>query len=658
MHLNCNPVDTKDLAAMSSIIKHRGPDDEGFVLINSKTNHFSSFSDYSSTDYIQSKLPRLVPSSNLNRANIGLGHVRFSIIDLSHAGHQPFFSRDKSCCVVFNGEIYNYVELRDELVSLGSVFQTQSDTEVLVEAYRVWGTECFMRFNGFWAIALYDFRKRQLIISRDRLGKKPLFYMRTGNSICFSSEIKSLFKIKDFDVPKKVNKQSVFQWLAYGRKNVDNATCFEGIFSLPAGTWAVLDKTFPKNINEYWSVPEQRLKEKDISIDDAVSKLRNLMENSVKLRMHANVPISIELSGGMDSSTLVSLAAQQSQQKITTFTVRFPEKKWNEEPFARQVAEHCNVDYRVLESPTENFWRHISSFTYLEEEPYHSPNLQANQEVWGLMRSDGMKVSLNGAGDDELFAGYGRYFRLSQTEQFFSGHFKQYMANAVNYTQTGSFFKNAIKPLLPSFRNFSLVKRLQTSSKYNYLQFDRYYRDPLRASTLSKILYSDISNTLMPYWLASGDRGYMGMPIEVRCPFLDFRVVELAFQLPITYLIRDGWHKWILRKSMEDLLPHDVLWRKNKLGFPFALDQFYSDNQDIFDLIIHRVNNPYLDMKKYKSFQNNWRFLSFILWYEMFFNENFDLFKDIETLAIAKGKITNNSFQPAFHKSLKSFSNK
>jgi asparagine synthase (glutamine-hydrolysing) len=649
--LRGSPIAAVDLLRMNSSIAHRGPDDEGYVLINSSSGKYVAYAGEASPAEVRVEQPCLASGSSAD-ANVGLAHRRFSILDLSPAGHQPFFSSDRSCCVVFNGEIYNYLELRDELEAKGVTFHSRSDTEVLIEGYKKWGTDCFQRFNGFWAIALYDFKAQRLILSRDRLGKKPLFWTRMGSTVYFASEIKALLEVDVVSRRRKVNEEALFIWLAYSAKNINNQSFFEGIQALPAGSFSIVDEEFPQKVVKYWGVPSQRLRETEISTEEAARSLRELLTDAVRIRLRADVPVCVELSGGMDSSTLVALAAAATSQRVTTFTVRYPEQQWNEEPYARSIGQRFNTDYRVLDSPTDRFWQQIAAFSRLEEEPYHSPNLQTNQEIWALMRHQGMKVSLNGAASDELFAGYPAFYAPAQAELLMSGRFSHFLDNLIHHTESPSRSAAGLGPFKHLAREvakgFSPLARRRLRERMKHVRCGTFHPFPGDRKFLTKILYDAVTNTRIPYWLASGDRTYMGVPIEVRAPFLDYRVVELAFRLPVTYLFRHGWHKWILRKAMEGLLPDDVLWRRNKMGFPFPYERFFSESRPIIDLIISQSKNPYIDCRYHDRIANDWEIISFLLWYELFLNRNTGLFKSIEAKACQTPNGAPRSFASAF----------
>ena len=643
-------VDPRLLKAMSDAIHYRGPDDEGFVFINRQSGRHAAYCGPASPEELRASKASIESAQPGEGFGIGLAHRRFSIIDLSPAGHQPLFSHDGTSCLVFNGEIYNYVELRDELKTLGVTFRSQSDTEVLMEAYRIWGTDCFPRLNGFWAIALYDFRKKQLILSRDRLGKKPIYWTRSEDKLFFASEMKSLLKVSSVAAARRVNETAAWHWRVVGRRDLDNKTMFANIESLPAGCWVVVDFDFPAGVRTFWQVPHERLTESEIGIAEATRLVRESLDDAVRIRLRADVPLAIELSGGLDSSTVLALAAQHSPDRLTTYTVKVPEPQWDEEPFARSVASRYNVDYRVLQPDMGGFWRHIGAFTYLQEEPYHSPNMQVSQTIWSLMRAAGIKVTLTGAAGDEMFAGYSRYYWKAQTENLLHGRLKYFLANAANWTERQHRWKPVLKELIGALGVWSTVRWFKRNLAGINSQAIRNLPAPVEhyALTLSEWLHEEITNTQIPYWLRSGEKTYMGIPFEARSPFLDYRVVEVATRLPTTYLIRDGWHKWILRKAMEDILPADVVWRRVKLGFPYPYERFFETYRDVIELILSSAKNPYVDFSHRDNIRTNWRVISFILWYEYFFNENWLLFERIERMVSGREQVAALGYTPVF----------
>ena len=652
--LDRKPVEPWLLLAMNQAIGHRGPDDEGYLFIDQVSSEFRRYSGLTSPGDIRSRFPLLSSDQTADGFNIGLGHRRFSIIDLSSAGHQPFVDQSNEYCVAFNGEIYNYVEIRDELAAHGVTFETRSDTEVLLAAYKHWGTGCFERINGFWAIALYDGRKHELLLSRDRLGKKPLYWTKIGARVYFASEIKALLRVPEVYRTRRVNEVAASDWLVYDIKDLDSSTFFDGIQSLPAGSWSKVDDSFAARSTSFWKVPEERMRERDISVDEACRSLREACEDAVRIRLRSDVPLSVELSGGLDSSVVLALAAQVYPGKITSYTVRFSDKNFNEEPFARLVGRRYGVDYRVIDSPPESFWCNILPFTYLQEEPYHSPNMHTSQVIWSQMRASGTKVLLSGAGGDENFAGYNIYFNLHQRDNLLSGRVDRYLRNALMNSEAGSRLASLLAPIAgvtkETIKRYAPVKwisRFRTDGAPCYFTGERHPRE-LYPMSASQALHDYMTNLLMPYWMRSGDKVVMGMPAEARCPFLDYRVVDLAFRLPVSYLIRDGWRKWIVRKAMEHLLPPEVVWRKTKMGFPFPYQRFQTESQALMDTLLDRAKNPFLDLSQRSSLKNSWKAMSFVLWYELYFNDNVDLLLDLQRMAANSGTVSSYGFTPEY----------
>ena len=635
-------IDSEVIIKMSNSIRHRGPDDEGYVFIQQRTGDYKEFSSRDSVLEVRDRLADISHAKGNIANNIGFAHRRFSIIDLTSGGHQPFFDRDRVCCVVFNGEIYNYIEVRKKLENVGHIFVSNSDTEVIVEAYKEWGIECFSRFNGMWGLALFDFRSKTLVFSRDRLGKEPLYWTKRDDIVYFASEIKSLLQVVAVSRTLSVDEAAIKLYLDYGLRDLDNKTFFQGIHSLPAASWSLVDDTFPNNIHYYWRISSNRLKEREISVTEACRSIKEILSDAVRIRMRADVPWAIQLSGGMDSSTLVAIAAQFSEKPLTTYTVKFSDAEWNEEPYARSVANYYNTDYRVIVPPLNTFWNEITPFTYLEEEPYHSPNLHTEQIMRRIMRTQGFKVLLQGAGGDELFAGYNTYFLPFQVENLLKGRVRGYLNNWRNWSEGQATIWNLRRPI--RYLLMRSIKRIATSLGTKAKKKNDSSNESLPKQydflTLNERLYNDIRDTLIPYWLRSADKTHMGVPIETRMPFLDYRLVEFATLLPVTYLIRNGWHKWILRKAVENILPKNVVWRKLKMGFPFPYKSFFTESQPMLRAILAQRRNPYVEPVLRDITERPlraWRLVSFLLWYEFFFNKNYDLFDSITRLSGSQG---------------------
>lgn len=621
-------TDAEALFTMARSIRHRGPDDEGFTLINTNTNKEINCSGSESDRRIQEKLPDIKRHGNGFQHDIALAQRRYSIIDLSPAGHQPMWSTDGSVCLIFNGEIYNYVELRKELESIGYRFNTSSDTEVLITAYTEWGTEVFKHLNGPWAIALYDRRKKKLLLSRDRIGKVPLYYAISNGKLYWASEIKAILEAAGQN-SFKVRNQAVDDYIIHGWRDIDG-TFWEGINDFPVASYAWVEPDLSLKIEPYWSLPVSRLTTGEISVRDASRKLSELLLDSIRIRQRADVPVAFELSGGMDSSALVSMAASNFSEKVTTYTIEFEEEHSNEEPFARAVADmyRDKVNYNVLKPGKDDFWMDADRFIWVEEEPFHSPNLHTNQFQRRTIKESGTKVVITGSAGDEVLAGYPSEYYLPFLRYLLKN---RKVSELFHETQSSSEYSTMrtvarlLKTAVVGGMETALTgQRIEKYIADIYIKpRDIIFRDGKRTDFSGRML-DNMTRYQMNYWLRSGNKSTLGIPIEPRAPFLDYRIVDFAFSLPPEYLIHDGWHKWILRESTKDILPQQVVWRRQKMGFPFPWREWLIHSKSIVALNLHESKCTYLDvknlMKSYDSLvQSNpqllWRLICLGLWW-------------------------------------------
>ncbi len=595
---------------MCRIMAHRGPDDEGLSFFNSNAPlHGKADASNPQADHVESVVH-----------DTALGHRRFSIIDPTKGAHQPFWSTDNAVCVVFNGEIYNYLELRPALEKLGHSFRTTSDTEVLVAAYQAWGTNMFSRLRGFWAIALYDLQKGAVLLARDPLGKAPLYIAPTRSGIAWASEIKAL-RLVASSAASTPRAQAIRDFVDHGWRDINNLTCYEGITTFPAASFAWVRQGQAQEPQRYWQLRSTRLTERELSPRQAVDGFREIFYRSVTRRLHADVPWGAELSGGMDSSSIVAVAASLGH-RISTFTVKFDEAHSDEEPIARTLAERFgnNIDYRVLRAPKDDFWRSADDYVALMDEPFHAPNMLTHFTLWRLMAAQGLRVSLNGAGGDELLAGYSSdYIGPFLLDLVRKGHPLQALREVARYKELpyGRVVLRELKRALwrASYTpEFDLVRTNGVSHSA---------KGPRR--NIDELLVDLMGNWRMNYWLRSSHQSWMGVPMEVRAPFLDVDLVEFAFQLPTTYLIRDGWHKWILRQAMQDVLPKAIVARKRKMGFPFPIKEWLRGSKNTYFAFTSGLDCPYIDMgalhKGYDVLSDRnpyylWRAMSVTLWWK------------------------------------------
>jgi asparagine synthase (glutamine-hydrolysing) len=578
-------------------MRHRGPDDEGMALIDpggDKRIDLATGSTMNDVRLRHNGDPESISCS------IALGHRRFALVDPGPQSHQPFWSLDGSCCLTWNGEIYNYVELRRELEALGRQFATRSDTEVLLAAYQVWGTACFDRFIGFWAIALYDAGKRAVLLSRDRIGKAPLYTYRDSSGVYWASEIRALRTITPV-ADWTVREQSVVDFLRWGIRDIEGATFFNEVRTFPPASYSWLDRV-EAEATRFWSLPDNRLGQRDISPEEAGAMVRTTLLDAVQMRLRADVPLGVQVSGGLDSSSILALTAGLTD-RVDAYTVSFPNPEANEEPYARAVADMygSTVDYHVLSPPLSDPLEQLDGFVGLMGEPFHSPNQLTNHAIWEAIRGHGLRGVLYGAGGDEVFLGYpGQYshpyLRWLIRRGRFGSAFREFARFPASYSSSAAkdWLVRAMLTVHPSTEEW--IHRRSIPPGF----------DPCRGlrgrSTMSQPpcelearQRSNMDTWFIPYWTRIDNQNSMGVPIELRCPFLDHRVVELGFRLPVEYFIHDGWTKWILRLALNRDLPEKVAWRREKMGFPFPLSDWLSRSKSHLMSSLADLDCPFVD---------------------------------------------------------------
>lgn len=634
-YISAQELSNSVILRMAKTIEHRGPDDEGFIFANLPRQKHYTFSSYKSPDSISNSYPVLSRADNVPTHHLAMAQVRYSIIDLSPHGHQPMWSPCGRYCITFNGEIYNFVELREHLKGLGREFLTKSDTEVLLYAYMEWGDQLFQRLNGFFAFAIYDVQRQQVLLGRDRLGKAHLYLTNDKQSVHWASEIKALIAADQVNT-RDISLSSVADFILYGRR--DRAgTFWNGVLDFPPGHFAWISIDGSVKPIRYWSLPSERKTTKEIGLEESILGLRNVLTDALSIRLRADVPIGFELSGGMDSSALVGLAAGAMGQKIRTYTIQFDEEHSNEEPYARLVAQRYPslIDYTVIKPPREEFWQNANRFVWEQEEPFHAPNLQTSQAMQGIIKTHGAHVVISGAAGDEMLAGYpGDYLGPYLRHLIGRGDAKNFwtaLSDSTEMTRTQS-IKSLVWDLMWSQEQRALIGKFRTG-EYQLL------RAMLEPSLFSAIVQgkstseensfhgrsmANMSHRLMNYWLRSGGKSAYGVPIESRAPFLDYRVVEYCLTLPPEYLIHKGWHKYILRRAVEPYLPAEVVWRRNKMGFPFPYREWLNLSKPI---IFENLNdNDFELINKDKLLANYdklvrvapvtlWRIISTLLWW-------------------------------------------
>lgn len=585
--------------AMSTAIKHRGPDDSGYVIIDKERRGYFEFSDDDSCARVRSTYPHIRSEFAKSRADGAaalLLHRRYSVIDLSDNGHQPLVSRGGRYLMVFNGEIYNYQELSEQLPGFDDGSKALSDSEVLLAAFESWGESCFSRFIGFWAVVIYDTHTGEVYLSRDRLGQKPLYWAVHDGSFYFASEIKAILEVSDSF--RMENLDSTDGWLVGGVRDNSTSTFYKGISSFPAASYATLPNLLSGSPSKYWSIEKiERLRDDEIGVVECCQEFREIFDDAVSLRLRSDLQVGISLSGGLDSSAILAFAKRHCPE-IKAVTTYF--KEADETPFAKHVADYLDIDLEVISPDPDDFWDDIEEFVRLMEEPFHSPNLYVSMKNLSILRESGIGVVLNGSVGDEVFGGYQSFFLPSQVELISSMRWVRLLINSCQWTE----------------RNTGILRNLVRTYKY-------WRRTSSHRSAVSDLSKRCLLESPVPYWLSSGDKSDMGIPVEVRCPFVDHRVVEFGLKVPSTYLVRNGWHKWIVRKSLEGMLPKNVIWRKQKMGYPFPIEKTLQMKEAVLKGFIDGQPSRTRGAESHLD----WKSVSYWLWRELFIQKRTDLFE-------------------------------
>lgn len=569
-----------EIAAMTGAIRHRGPDDEGYVAISCDGNATA----LSGAD---SQTPGPLAATYPGVANVWLGHRRLAILDLTSAGHQPMASAD-GFWIVFNGEIYNYVELRAELIAVGHSFRSGTDTEVLLAAYREWGDACTSRLDGMWAFAIYDPRTQRIFASRDRFGVKPLYFrhLHGARALAFASEIKALLPLGRI----AVNRRIAWDYLALGHVEHAGETLFDGILKLPAGSSFSFDlRTARFVIKRHYVLA---VDESDVPFEPQVAsryaeEVRETVREAVRLRLRADVDVGTCVSGGIDSSVIAVLAAAIRQQQASAaqhlFTATFPGRAADESRYARAVAEATGATWHTVTPEPQDLWQDLRDLVETQEEPFGSTSIYAQYRVMRLAHDVGTRVLLDGQGADELFGGYLPYLGIRQWELLRRGRivasaaFSHHVAR--RYSPRLAFagalraaaFATLPAPALVGARRIarpSSLRALGRGFRSEHALRGSRYKAVNAALSVNGALHQRVNGVGLQGLLRYEDRNSMRWSIESRTPFADdIRLIELAFKIPSAYKVHSGVPKYLLRRAFDPLLPAAVAMRRDKVGF-------------------------------------------------------------------------------------------
>lgn len=620
-------ISSKNILEMNNAIRHRGPDDEGFWI--SDGFYGKSFSGIDSTPKVKETFPVL----NEPSSKIALGFRRLSIIDLSEKGHQPMLSDDEKLTITFNGEICNFKKIRKELEDLGYSFHSNSDTEVILKSYEEWGTDMFPKFDGMFAIALIDLDNQKLILARDRVGLKPLFYFKNDNVLVWASEIKSLLK-NEFIKPE-VNWNGVYTNFLF-QTTLAPETCFQNIFSLEPASFLVLDlNDFSTSKQSYWNFPIR--KNENITEQEAVAKVDELLSESVKEQLFADVPVTSMMSGGIDS-TLITAKAKPFKNDINAFTISYQFSE-SEVKNASLMAETIDIQHEVKKVYDEEILNQLKENIQHFEEPYSSLEVLMNAAEFA--KNEGFKVVLSGNGADELFAGYSHSLKLNKWLSmrkfnavrhfiFTNDNFSRKVKNYFSQDDMLDFFRQSQVGMKP----FE-AKNVFSKDVFNSIQTNLKDKQSSESKDYQGLFEYDMKYSLSSHHVFRDDLSAMKYGVEFRYPYLSNDLIDYVSSLPEKLRYNGIQNKPLLRKVAEKYLPSEIL-KMPKRGFSFPLAHFIKTEPKVRTFIVENLNS----LKKRNFFnaevidewwnhQKNeydcvkiWQLVTFELWYQKYFENH------------------------------------
>ncbi|MBW3522144.1 asparagine synthase (glutamine-hydrolyzing) [Chryseobacterium sp. NKUCC03_KSP] len=621
-----NEISSENILEMNNAIRHRGPDDEGFWISDGLKGE--SFSGNDSTK----KIKEFFPVLNKTKSKIALGFRRLSIVDLSEKGHQPMLSDDEKITITFNGEIYNFKKIRKELEDLGYHFKSNSDTEVILRSYEEWGTEMFVRFDGMFAIALVDLEKQKLILGRDRIGLKPLFYFKNESALVWASEIKSI--LKNEYIKPEINWNGVYTNFLF-QTTLAPETCFQNILSLEPASFLILnlnDLTSSKQF--YWNFPTTKLE--NVTEEEAIAKVDQLLSESVKEQLFADVPVTSMMSGGIDS-TLITAKAKPFKYDINAFTISYQFSE-SEVKNASLMAEKIDIQHEVKKVANEEILNQLKENIQHFEEPYSSLEVLMNAAEFA--KNKGFKVVLSGNGADELFAGYSHSLKLNKW-------LSMRKFNAIrHFIFTNDDFSRKVKnyfsqdDMLDFFRQSQVgMKPFEAKSVFSKDIFNSIHTN-LKDKRLSEtkdyegLFEYDMKYSLSSHHVFRDDLSAMKYGVEFRYPYLSNDLIDHVSSLPEKLRYNGIQNKPLLRKVAEKYLPSEIL-KMPKRGFSFPLAHFIKTEPKVRTFIIENLNS----LKKREFFNSElidewwnhqkneydcvkiWQLVTFELWYQKYFED-------------------------------------
>ncbi|MDL2346081.1 asparagine synthase (glutamine-hydrolyzing) [Campylobacter hyointestinalis] len=544
-----NICKTKEYYKAHKKIAHRGPNDEGFICKNS-----NNVLEFLSGDDTIAELKKYPHITSKDSSSLLLGHRRLSIIDLTSLGHQPFVFND--LYLVYNGEIFNYIELRNELIGLGYSFETKSDTEVFLKAYHCWGVECFNKFNGMWAAAIYDKNADNIVLTRDRFGIKPLYYSIINNNLIFGSEIKF---ISSFFDKLESNQQMVYEYLRFNHIDHTNQTLFKDIYQLEPSTFMIYSAENIK-VEHYFEI---------IDVNTSKDIIEKYLKESIKLRMRSDVEVGSLLSGGIDSSAILGIINKEKYiNKFQTFSAVFYEEQFSEKKYIDEFnAENLKLKKHFIYPDITKFNSTIERLIYIQEEPFRSLAVFSQYEIYKYIKKNtNVVVLLNGQGADEIFAGYTNFYYVYFLELLKTCNFKLFLDEFFYFKKNRSLsFINILMHLIKTFISIFTPRK----DKYKIFNGNFIPTKPFNKfrDLLKNNLYQNLTFSALREYLKYEDKNSMRFSLESRLPFLDYRLVLSVYSLSNQDKIRNGVSKFILREILKNKIPQETLDRKDKMGF-------------------------------------------------------------------------------------------
>ena len=626
-----NQVDA--IKRMTHSMQNRGPDDEGFLLFNKYVSPF--FGDDSINNRQNIDLP-YIPKKHINTAKnstskVAFGFKRLSIIDLSYHAHQPMCDVNQRFWVIFNGEIYNYKEIRNELKSLNHIFYSNSDAEVVLKAYIEWGEKSLQKFNGMFAISIFDTIKKEIFLARDRMGIKPLYYFNDTKRFIFGSTIKSIIDSKLYN--PEINWEGLWQNYTFSIAQRPN-TCFSKIVALePAHFLKINIESGKITKTKYWSIPTGT---QDFSMTEkkAVTLLEEALYTSIKYRLHADVEVGTFMSGGIDSTT-ISAIASKSHPNIKAFTLGFEDmySEYNEVQEAKDTAQINSINHIIRYENPGTIINNIESIITGYEEPYH--HLPANFALAKVVSENKVKVVLNGLGGDELFAGYHFYNKVNLWNfiKKYNSVLKkipQHINQRLDIAKTIASYNTIAQYYTHFHSTFNEIEKQQLfknkiNSSINSLE-NIYPNDAIFTDDIEALSYYNLKSYISNHQTRSVDQFTMNFSIEGRFPFLDHNLIELAFKIPSKYKLKNGSNKYILKEVAKKYIAPSCFKMKKK-GFGLPLEYWYKNElKDFIADNIHALKNRgFFENKeidrivKARNVRKVWQLVSTELWLQQFF---------------------------------------